>query len=318
MKCTVFAAALAVLPMSAGAATPFDTTAPLRHVLVGRDESVQLALARARFQTRMDAWRAATPAPAPAVSTNATTIQPSITGGAIVSTTLTVGQATSIPTVQVSYKTGAKGLGGLELVFTSPNGSESLTISYAPHGLTTGGTVTVAQPTNVPSYTQPGQWQLVAAYIEDYAGNFVSYSQSQLAALFPVTAINVVNNGPVDITPPVVTAGKILTPSVSLSSPLPVFAASLTGSDDVSGMYAPFVGILPPGGSFSQVDQITMPFPLLAGTGTAYSTVFPGQPTGTWSISFYALCDVAGNCFTDQSPTDIQNLFGTTTFQVTP
>jgi len=304
--------------MSAVAATPFDTTPPLRHVRVEHGESVQQAIQQARFKARMESSRAANPAPAPATSTDVKNIPPSITGGTIVSTTLTVGQPTSIPTVQVSYRTGAAGLGGLELVFTSPDGNESLAVSYAPHGLSTRATVTVAQPSNVPYYTQPGQWPLVAAYIEDYSGNFVSYTQAQLATLFPSPMFTVVNNGPVDITPPVVTSGQILTPSVSLSSPVPVFAASLTGSDDVSGMYVPYVGILAPGASFSLVDQVTMPFPLLAGTGTAYSTVFAGDPTGTWSISFYELCDVAGNCFFDQSPADIQTLFGTTTFQVTP
>jgi hypothetical protein len=326
MKRTFLAAAVASLPIAAGAATQFPATqfpsATLpAHLRVARGQSIQQAIQLARLHARIDALRAAQGTPvlgAPAHGASDTkNIQPSITGGTVLSTTLTVGQATSIPEAQVSYKTGPSGLAGLTLVFTSPDGIESLSLSYSPQGLATHATVTFEQPGNVPYYSQPGQWPMVAAYIGDYAGNFVSYTQDQLAALFPAPYINVVNNGPVDIAPPTVTAGQILTPTVSLSSPVPVFEASLTGSDDVSGIYQPFVAVVPPGGSFGQVDVAPMPFPLPSGTGTAYSTLFAGQPTGTWTISFYALCDVAGNCFSDTSPADVQTLFGTTTFQVT-
>ena len=202
-------------------------------------------------------------------------------------------------------------------MFSSPNGNESLSVSYSPFGIVTHDHVKVAQPGSVPYYSQPGQWMLTAAYLGDYSGNYASYTQAQLAALFPTPYITVVNNGPIDITPPTVKSGKVLTPTVSLSSPVPVFEATLTGRDDLSGLYAPYVGIEQPGGSYSLVDNALMPFPLKSGTGTAYSTVYAGAPTGTWTITFYAFCDVAGNCFTDSSAADVQTLFGTTTFQVT-
>lgn len=317
MKRTLLVAALAALPLSANAAPPFGDAATPAHIRVAHGQSIQAAIQQAKFAAWIGALRAGHIAPSGSHRPDVKDRQPEITGGSVISTTLTVGVAGSIPDVKIGYKTGPSGLEGVTLVFVSPNGNESLAVSYSPQDLSTHGTVEVQQPGTPPYYTQPGQWQLVAAYMADYAGDFVSYTQAQLAALFPVPYITFVNNGPVDITPPTVTSGAILTPTVSLSSPVPVFEATLTGMDDVSGLYQPYVGVEPPGGSYSQVDQAPMPFPLLKGTGTAYSTLFTGQPTGTWSIAFYAFCDLAGNCLSDTNAQDVQNLFGTTTFQVT-
>jgi hypothetical protein len=158
---------------------------------------------------------------------------------------------------------------------------------------------------------------MTSAEILDYAYNYTAYSQAQLAGIFAKPYITVVNNGPVDITPPVVTAGQVLTPTVSLSSPDPTFEATLTGSDDISGVDQAFVIVQPPGGSFGQVNQVPVPVPSLSGTYTAYSSIFSGQPTGTWSITGYELCDIAGNCYADTNAADVQTLFGTTSFTVT-
>jgi hypothetical protein len=45
-------------------------------------------------------------------------------------------------------------------------------------------------------------------------------------------------------------------------------------------------------------------------------TSIDGGPAGTWTIYDYEVCDVAGNCVYDANPSDIQSLFGTTTFKV--
>jgi hypothetical protein len=317
MHRTLIAAALAALPVVALGATPFDPSGLPAHLRVPNGQSFQQALQHARFEAHWAQLRGNHGVSATALHTDPKTALPKLTSGMVVSTSLTVGQAGSNPTVEFGYKTGPSGLSFVSLIFVSPNGNESLTVDYSPFGVVTHNELTVEQPGGPSYYAQPGDWQLQAGYIADYAGNETVYSQAQLAKLFPVPYINVINNGPVDITPPTVQSGQVLTPTVSLSSPLPVFEASLTGQDDVSGLYLPYVGIEAPGGSYSVINYAPMPFPLLSGTGTAYSTVFAGQPTGTWAITFYAFCDVVGNCFSDQSPTDIQNLFGTTTFQVT-
>ncbi len=62
-----------------------------------------------------------------------------------------------------------------------------------------------------------------------------------------------------------------------------------------------------------------IPAPLLHGTitdGLNFAYV-PDPPTGTWTIFDYWVCDVAKNCLVDETPSDIQALFGTTTFTVT-
>jgi hypothetical protein len=244
-------------------------------------------------------------------------VDPTISAGAVLSQSIKVGVANSVPTLRFTYQAATNGLDGASFTFTSPNGAVSATYSYNPRTYQTGGTVTFSQDSHPPFYVQPGHWLLTSAIIIDNKFNYTQYSQAQLATLFPKPYVDVVNNGPVDITPPVVTAGKILTPKVSLSSsPFPTFKASLTGTDNLSGLAFGLVVIQPPGSTFGQVEIVPAPIPTTAGTVLSYANFFPGQPTGTWSITAYELCDVAGNCFTDTSATDITNLFGTNTFTV--
>jgi hypothetical protein len=286
------------------------------HIRIEPGQTIQHALFLAKLHARLHARRGA-PGASQAARDGGKVFDPVITAGAVVSGTVTVGKSGSLPEIKLTYKTDDGGLGGVEFTFTAPDGVQSLTYSYYPQGYSKSATVTFEANVPTPYYAQPGQWTLTSAFIEDNQFNYTQYDQAQLAALITNPYVSVVNNGPVDITPPVVTGGAILTPTVSLSSPIPVFEATLTGTDDVSGMENAFVGIEPPGGTYSQVDVYNAPFPLLSGTLDAYSPIFTGQPTGTWSITSYSLCDVAGNCFNDTSPADVTSLFGTDTFTVT-
>jgi hypothetical protein len=91
----------------------------------------------------------------------------------------------------------------------------------------------------------------------------------------------------------------------------------LTGTDNVSGLFLALVVIVPPGSQFGYVEIVPNPIPTRSGKIKAYSPVYSGQPTGSWAISGYELCDVAGNCLTDTNASDVQALFGTTSFTVT-
>jgi hypothetical protein len=299
----IFLAAAAAFALGSGSG--LADTLPV-HLRIAHGQSIVDAMRQARM-----------PAPRHPDAGGVKIVNPTITGGAVTSGTLTVGQANSIPVLQFSFLAKTYGFNFASFTFTSPNGAESVTYYYYPRTYVRSETVTFSPDSNVPYYAQPGQWQLTAVAIYDNEYNYTLYDQAQSATLFQNPYLTVVNNGPVDITPPVVTAGQVLTPTVSLSSPLPQFAATLSGTDDTSGMALGLVAIEPPGGSFSQADEYPAPFPLLSGTLTTYANIFSGQPTGTWSISVYALCDVAGNCFSDQNPADIQALFGTTSFTVT-
>lgn len=308
------ASAILALGLSLGLASAARADVTPGPIAVARGQSVSQAIAQAQLTQRVATLRAQW------LSTHrtpSTAVPPQILSGSILTPTLTVAVAKSVPVIKFTYTTGSPGLAFVQVILTSPDGLVSLLPLYAQGTRTTGGTIVFSNPDNLPYFSQPGPWSITGAYISDQSGNYTQYDQAQAQALFTPSAVTVVNNGPVDITPPVVTSGTLLTPTVSLSSPLPEFRATLTGTDNASGIYVAFVGILPPGGQFSYVNQVPRAFPTLSGTTNAYSQVFAGSPTGTWTISFYELCDVVDNCFTDTTPADIQKLFGTTTFTVT-
>jgi len=253
----------------------------------------------------------------PDLSKAATSLSPTISGGVVKQGTLVVGQANSLPILEFTYDSKNAPLEGVEFTFTSPNGVDAYEYQYYPRTLGSGGTVVFEPDLHARYWAQPGEWQLTSVLIFDTQQNYTQYNQAQLAKLFPKPYITVVNKGAVDITPPVVTAGKILTPTVSLSSPVPVFRATLTGSDDVSGIGISFVVIKAPGSQFGQTILAPVQTPIKAGTVDAYAPIASGSPTGKWSITGYGLCDLAGNCFTYSSESDIKALFGTTSFTVT-
>jgi len=298
--------------MAATVSTAAFTPAPaetIQHLIIAPGQSVQEAIQLARVNALRQTM-------AHHAQADATSVDPTISAGAIPQGRLVVGQATSIPAVKFTYQAATNGLNSATFSFTSPNGAATLSYTYNPREYLTGGTVVFTPDSHAAFYAQPGKWALTSALILDNQYNFTQYNQAQLAAIFTTPYLTVVNNGPVDITPPVVTAGKILTPKVSESSPVPLFKAQLTGTDDVSGIAYGLVVITAPGNNFGQVDLVTAPYVKKAETVNSFAPVYPGQPTGTWSISAYQMCDMAQNCFTDSSATDIQTLFGTNTFTV--
>lgn len=242
---------------------------------------------------------------------------PRILGGDVLSDTLEVGVPTSVPTIQFNFQTGAPGLSSAQFVFTSPNGNASLALTYYGGALIKKGPITMSGQTSLPYFTQPGTWTLTSAVIADTAGDFTKYDEAQLADIFLNPSLTMVNPGPVDATPPVVTKGKVLTPAVSLSSPAPQFLASLTASDDLSGVQYGFVIIQAPGASYGQTQQVTAPLAFKSGTIEVAAPLFAGSAPGIYGITGFQVCDVALNCFLTQSSADVQKLFGTTTFTVT-
>ena len=104
MKRTLIMAALAVLPLSATGATPFEPSGLPAHFRVAHGQSIQQAIQQARFYSRIGQMRAAHAVPDAGIDAKNTL--PTLTGGEVISTTLTVGQAGSIPVVKFGYKTG--------------------------------------------------------------------------------------------------------------------------------------------------------------------------------------------------------------------
>ncbi len=254
--------------------------------------------------------------PAPHAHDDLRYVDPTIANGSLPASTLVVGKAGSFPTVKFDYTAGNAGLETVYLQFVSSNGKNSLTLQFSPSGHVVKGTADFTQPIGIAYYSKPDTYTLNYALAIDYIGQYTEYSQAQLAQIFQTTALHVVNTGPVDATPPVVSAAKIDTPTVSLSDPLPAFQVSLTATDDVSGASLAYVEVRPPGFPYSFVTPTISPLPVLSGTVPA-STILAGLPAGKYTITGYALCDVANNCAEDQNADDLKALFGTTTFKVT-
>jgi hypothetical protein len=255
-------------------------------------------------------------------------VVPSVTSGKILTPALNVTVAPAAPGINVGYQTGPGGLGALDAEYVSNSTGQRLLSYYtAPKGALTASSasITVRQPNGsgdglydggaLGLYAAPGTWTLVALTIVDQAGNFQTYNQSQLAPLFPSLTITVTNPLTPDTAAPVVSAGKILTPTVHLSSAYPVFEVNLTMSDNLSGVYLIFLCVLAPSSTAGHCSPNWPHVPALTGSVNAYVGL-SGVPKGTWTIQSLSVCDVAGNCIDNDTPPEIMALFGTTTFTV--
>jgi hypothetical protein len=202
-------------------------------------------------------------------------------------------------------------------IFTGPSG-QTVDVGYsiAPPGAEKAGSIVFFNPFSI--YTQPGTWTLTEAQIGDLLGNVTVYSGTKLAALFPSLTLKIVNTGPYGSTAPTVTSGKIETPKVSLSGKLPFFRATLAATDDLSGIESTYIYLNEPDGTaypgFPLILQTTQGLKVNATAGVLLNT--PGLPTGTWSVTGYSVCNVAGNCLTETDAATLKQQFGTTTFDV--
>ena len=249
----------------------------------------------------------------------ATTAAPTITGGSVTASTITVGQAGQYPALSIAYKTDTPGVNFLSVEFASPNGKTTYSGGYGIYYHSDKGTVSFAIVNPVSLYASPGAWSLASATIYDNAGNSTTYTASQLAALFTGTSFTVVNNGPTAPAPPSIVSGKLLNTTVSVSTKFPVLAATITAKDGYGpGIYEAYVIISPPGGGYSFYSVLPNAKPVRAGMIKANNVFGPYSPTGSWTIVGFGVCDYAFDCSGSTADSDVVALFGTDTFTVTP
>lgn len=257
---------------------------------------------------------------------------PVIEAGSILTPSLNPTTAPATPKISITFQAAA-GLNYLLAEFTQSPTGQAIYAQYAlPKGepAAQSGAVLIGAPgafvglfnalwwDSVWLYSAPGTWTLSQLFICDNAGTCTSYSESQIASLFRnANTITVTNSAKPDVQAPLVTGGKLLTPTVKRSSANPAFGASLYVSDDISGVSQLSVCIKAPGSSTSECEVNRLPVPTLSGNRQTWDYIGSNAATGTWSITEYDVCDVAGNCLDDKNASDIQNLFGTTTFTVT-
>ena len=308
---------LACAALCLGSNIALAQTAPQRIVYPGM--SPQLSMIKTRVEARAAALRQAW-----LTSGNPrTTTAPAIVSGKLLTPTLDVTVAPAAPQISVKFTTGPAGLSYIIAYFYSDTSGQSRYAEYYAPGdvdapSPTKGTLKIEEPVGgaLGLYSAAGSWTLETIYIADAAGNFTAYDEDQLSSLFPSLNITVTNSGTPDTQNPVIAAGKILTPTVKLSSAYPSFRTQLTVSDNLSGVASVCVFVQEPGAGGGFCNDGVPPSPILNGTIDG-DTILKGDPVGTWTIFGYQICDVAGNCVFDTSPTDVQALFGTTTFNVT-
>lgn len=308
---------LAALAASSGA---LAQTGPL-HVGIAPGQSPQAAVRAAKLAALAAQLRASWQARNGAGATPGFA-NPSITAGAVTTTTLNVVAALPAPMLSLSFSTDTPGLAAIDWEFASGTGNQSISGSYSsPQPLTTGTLVLQSHYPEVGGtlsrYAEPGTWSLTFVSICDTAGDCQYYFAPALTSVIPQNTFTVVNSGKPDISPPTITAAKILTPTISLGAPNPAFAVTLTVKDTLSGVANAFVYIAQPGSTGGSATEALTPHPLLKGTLVAEDPISPTDPTGTWTIMGYRICDVATNCASDFTAADITKLFGKNTFTVT-
>lgn len=244
---------------------------------------------------------------------------PQITSGFISTPIVALHIPPAVPGVFFQFATGPTGLAWTEFDFVGPSG-QNYAIYYFTFAAPTSGAVNRLGTTyRFNSYAEAGVYTLVSATIADYVGNTTTYNPDQLAKIFPKLTFYLSNIGDSDSAKPQLLSGKI-TPTVSLSSPRPVFAADLIVSDSLSGVGgASLILASPDGQIYTQAwgqpgTPIQLPAKLTAAANFIYETNFP---RGTWTIIDVSISDIAGNTLDISDANQIKSLLGSNTFQLT-
>lgn len=130
--------------------------------------------------------------------------------------------------VRLSASDDVSGLNGVRLTFRSPSGTNQASVSadLMAYGVSAKGvTLSVAMGTGVNGvgvlpWAEAGRWQLAELTVSDMAGNSRNYGPSEIAAAGWASQFEV-SNPHIDIRPPVLNSGLILTPVVTLSDRIP-------------------------------------------------------------------------------------------------
>lgn len=254
-------------------------------------------------------------------------VEPALLAGRVLTPRIVIGRAPGAPEVELEIDAGTVGANSVSVEMVSPSGAHSVydfgtsLPIYPPQTRHTRFALQVTSPFGQDGfsiYTEAGNWTVQQVAVQSNDGNSTNYSGGELASVFPNPVVDIVNREQ-DITMPTAGAGAVLTPTVSLSSASPVFAASLVVADNLSGVSSVSLSIMPPGGNgFSGQEAYTsLAAPLVRGTAYPAERFSSSAATGTYSITGYSVCDYAGNCLSDSVAADIKKTFGTTTFEVT-
>ncbi len=178
--------------------------------------------------------------------------------------------------------------------------------------LPTGKYVFQGVPGYVPTfgpYTISGTWTLMEAGVCSYKW-CTDYTGSELAALFPSLAVQVINPK-ADTNAPTVSGGAILTPTAAISRHS-TFEANLTVQDDVSGVIQAALSFSNGSKRYDFVIGGTLTTPVVASVTVPLLAVCDchKSPAGAYNVIQIFVMDVAGNRSYISDPATISSLLG--------
>lgn len=146
-------------------------------------------------------------------------------------TTFNLGKGAAPFKVTTKATDDLSGVRYLYFVADGPSGQSLFVYSYGSYYFPSLNSSGSAGFTSINRMAEPGTWKFKYGYGYDLAGNYSYFDEALLDSLGNTT-FTVVNNGGYDLVKPLLTAGKIITPAVSLSAVAP-------GTTDAP----PFVGV---------------------------------------------------------------------------
>jgi hypothetical protein len=254
--------------------------------------------------------------------------QPAIVSGYIGTAPVDVSRAAASPKFFLNIKGVAT---SIVVQFRSPSGSATGSLMFEELAGFTGpsslgpisGNVTLqgyrsgngGSGETLSPYAQPGLWTLTNVAV---CGNTTPAcsqydSASALKAIFPSITFRVINPKSADFTPPVVAAGQVVTPTVSVSHD--TFARlNLAASDNLSGVFVLSATAFLQGTSNNLFFQSSQPLaPVTKGIFKLDTNILPTTPRGSYTITFVTASDIAGNVTTITDAATITRIFGTGT-----
>ncbi|MCH7736077.1 MAG: PKD domain-containing protein, partial [Chloroflexi bacterium] len=194
------------------------------------------------------------------------------------------------------------------LVFTSPSGTNQVTISNCAFSLAAGSDNNgdFSAPATFPQFAEIGLWQLTLVVMEDQAGNTDFISLPELQALGIDVAVEVIATS--DSTPPVLTGVSVDPQQIDTSQSAQTVVVTRSVTDDLSGVahsgavcsdFGGAIFFLSPSGA-SSVQANNCAFALVSGTDLngdfAASVTLPQfAEEGIWRLNRAIVADQAGN-----------------------
>jgi len=216
-------------------------------------------------------------------------VPPQLTALSFAATTLDTSSAPATLTVNFSATDDLSGVTYAAITFASPAGKleQGGSVNFKPaNGIASFLTVTF------PRYSPAGTWTVNFLQLSDAAGNFVSMSASDLASAgFPT---QVVVDSDSDTVPPKLTALTLSPTTLDTTNGPANLTITFKARDDLSGVALASAAFVSPNGKVFQVGNLDIA-PAVSASGS-FTIAFPrySQP-GTWTVSYLALTDAAGN-----------------------